>query len=109
MSTTSCARCKNCPLFHIHRLLFPLYLLLLANILVQFRKELVHEIPIEHLLDLIHLLPALVKPYKTGMLVLVRPDRGVRFCKCIDDGFAMSGVVDDVVDCKLLSFLKLES
>ncbi len=43
------------------------------------------------------------------MLVLVRPDGRVRLCKGIDDGFAMSGVVDDVVDCKLLSFLKLES
>ena len=43
------------------------------------------------------------------MLVLVRPDGCVRLCKGIDDSFAMSGVVDNVMDCKLLLFLQLES
>ena len=109
MSNPSCARCKDNAILYIHSILLLLCLLLLTNILVQFGKKLIHPNPIEHLLDLAHLPPALVKPYKRGMLVLVRSDRRVRLCQGIDDSFAVSGVVDDIVNGELLPFLESEN
>lgn len=74
---------------------------LLRDIGLNLGQKLIHDDIVKHFLDFLHLLPALVKPHKQRMLILVGAKRRVGFGHGVDDGFALGGVVDNVVDFEL--------